>query len=73
MEFKCPECGNDQVFEQKNRAKGIITTLFRTDGEEACNEGMYNSLTEKPMKYMYCNQCGARQKFTLEQLLNKGK
>nr|DAQ92035.1 MAG TPA: cysteine-rich protein [Caudoviricetes sp.] len=73
MEFKCKECGNTDLFEQRNRASGTVTTLYSANGEEADNSQMYNGIVEKPRKYMYCNRCGARQKFTLDQLRNKGE
>lgn len=53
----CPFCGSD-VFYVKQYVYGTIICREQFDGEEACNEDLYDGLNYKYSGRAYCLSCG---------------
>jgi hypothetical protein len=67
----CKYCGNN-LFEQRSTPiRGIVAMIYDCNGELYDAQDMYDNLCLKDHKYMYCNGCGKRMNFTLNQLKEK--
>lgn len=53
----CPHCGNDQEYFTKDYVQGTIRSFSRFDGGEADNYEMYDHLSHKMGKSVYCAEC----------------
>lgn len=55
----CPHCGGE-TFHVRLRVYGSIREHHRFDGQEAGNEGMWDSVVTKNSNVIYCSDCDRR-------------
>ncbi len=56
----CPHCGSDKGYFAKDYAFGRVLTYYSFDGSQVDNSEMYQSLTYKNGKFLYCYACRKR-------------
>jgi len=57
---KCPHCGSDDGYYNKQQLSGTAIYRFKFDGSEAENGDMYDLLRCKGGKIAYCLNCDKR-------------